>query len=143
MILCKLGEFEEFAEALFGQLSVEINEEKKIAELAIKAKEGLTDKVQFKELEDITKEIFPIYKEKVEEFLGVKVPDNLQLKFPELVDLKKMKGDKVFADKEAKEFVTELFNAVANEDLKKNCRVDETRYYKVFGIFNICNSIHI
>ena len=30
MILCKLGEFEEFAEALFGQLSVEINEEKEI-----------------------------------------------------------------------------------------------------------------
>jgi len=36
-----LGEFEEFAEALFGQLSVEINEEKEIAQLAIKAKEGL------------------------------------------------------------------------------------------------------
>ena len=87
-----MGEFEEFAEALFGQLSVEINEEKEISDLAIKAKEGLADKVQFKELEDIAKEVFPIYKDKVEEFLGVKVPDNLQLKFLELVDLKKMKG---------------------------------------------------
>ena len=28
MILYKLGEFDEFAEALFGQLAVEINEEK-------------------------------------------------------------------------------------------------------------------
>ena len=27
-----MGEFEEFAEALFGQLSVEINEEKEITE---------------------------------------------------------------------------------------------------------------
>ena len=56
MILCKLGEYEEFAEALFGQLSVEIDEEKEITQLAIKAKEGLADKVRFKELEDITKE---------------------------------------------------------------------------------------
>ncbi len=139
MILCKLGEFEEFAEALFGQLSVEINEEKEIAELAIKAKEGLADKVQFKELEDITKEIFPIYKEKVEEFLGVKVPDNLQLKFPELVDLKKMKGDKVFADKEAKEFVTELFNAVAKEDRKKIAELmkQDTTKYLVYSTYAI------
>jgi len=134
-----LGEYEEFAEALFGQLSVEINEEKEIAELAIKAKEGLADKVQFKELEDITKEIFPIYKEKVEEFLGVKVPDNLQLKFLELVDLKKMKGDKVFADKEAKEFVTELFNAVAKEDLKKIAELmkQDTTKYLVYSTYAI------
>ena len=139
MILFKLGEFEEFAEALFGQLSVEINEEKEIAELAIKAKEGIADKVQFKELEDITKQISPIYKEKVEEFLGVKVPDNLQLKFLELVDLKKMKGDKVFADKEAKEFVTELFNAVANEDLKKIAELmkQDTTKYLVYSTYAI------
>ena len=139
MILCKLGEYEEFAEALFGQLSVEINEEKEIAELAIKAKEGLADKVQFKELEDITKEIFPIFKDKIEEFLGVKVPDNLQLKFLELVDLKKMKGDKVFADKEAKEFVTELFNAVAKEDLKKIAELmqQDTTKYLVYSTYAI------
>jgi hypothetical protein len=134
-----LGEFEEFAEALFGQLSVEINEEKEIAELAIKAKEGLADKVQFKELEDITKEIFPIFKDKIEEFLGVKVPDNLQLKFLELVDLKKMKGDKVFADKEAKEFVTELFNAVAKEDLQKIAELmkQDTTKYLVYSTYAI------
>src|SRR3970282_2064730 len=36
-ILCELGEFEEFAEALFGQLAVEINEEKEIAKLADRA----------------------------------------------------------------------------------------------------------
>ena len=139
MILCKLGEFEEFAEALFGQLSVEINEKKEITELAIKAKESLADKVQFKELEDISKEIFPIFKDKVEEYLGVKVPDNLQLKFPELEDLKKLKGDKVFADKEAKEFVTELFNAVAKEDLKKIAELmkQDTTKYLVYSTYAI------
>ena len=139
MILCKLGEFQEFAEALFGQLSVEINEEKEIAELAIKAKEGLADKVQFKELEDISKEIFPIFKDKVEDYLGVKVPDNLQLKFPELEDLKKLKGDKVFADKEAKEYVTELFNAVAKEDSKRIAELmkQDTTKYLVYSTYAI------
>jgi len=139
LILCKLGEFEEFAEALFGQLSVEIKEEKEITELAIKAKESLGNKVQFKELEDIAKEIFPVFKNKVEEYLGVKVPDNLQLKFPELEDLKKLKGDKVFADKEAKEFVTELFYAIAIEDLKKIAELmqQDTTKYLVYSTYAI------
>ncbi|MDC4231739.1 MAG: hypothetical protein M8319_05375, partial [Nitrosopumilus sp.] len=134
-----MGEFEEFAEALFGQLSVEINEEKEIAEFALKAKDGLADKVQFKELEEIAKEIFPVFKEKVEDFLGVKVPDNLELKFPELVDLKKMKGYKVFADKEAKEFVTELFSAVAKEDSKKIAELmkQDTAKYLVYSTYAI------
>ena len=139
MILCKLGEFQEFAEALFGQLSVEINEEKEIAELAIKAKEGLAGKVQFEELEDISKEIFQIFKDKVEDYLGVKVPDNLQLKFPELEDLKKLKGEKVFADKEAKEYVTELFNAVAKEDSKRIAELmkQDTTKYLVYSTYAI------
>ena len=139
MILCKLGEYQEFAEALFGQLSVEIDEEKEITQLAIKAKEGLADKVQFKELEDIAKEIFPIFKDKAEDFLGVKVPDNLQLEFPELEDLKKMKGDKVFADEEAKKFVTELFHAVAKEDLKKIAELmqQDTPKYLVYSTYAI------
>ncbi len=134
-----MGEFGEFAEALFGQLSVETSEEKEIAELAIKAKDGLGDKVHFKELEDIAKEIFPIYKDKVEEFLGVKVPDNLELRFPELGDLKKMKGDKVFADGEAKQFVTELFDAVAKEDPKKiaDLMQEDTAKYLVYSTYAI------
>ena len=139
LILYKLGEYEEFAEALFGQLSVEIDEENEITELAIKAKESLGDKVQFKELEDIAKEIFPVFKNKVENFLGVKVPENLQLKFLELVDLKKMKGDKVFADKETKVFVTELFQSVAKKDLKKIAELMEqnTAKYLVYSTYAI------
>ena len=139
MILCKLGEFEEFAEALFGQLSVEINEEKEIAELAIKAKDDLAGKVQFKELSDIANEVFPVYKEKVEEFLGVKIPENIQMKFLELEELKKLKGDKVFADKDAKQFVIELFNAVAKEDLKKIAELmqQDTAKYLVYSTYAI------
>ena len=139
MILYKLGEFDEFAEALFGQLSVEIDEEKEIAKLAVKAKEDLAEKVQFKELEEIAKEIFPSYKEKVEGFLDVKVPENTQLEFPELEDLKKLKGDKVFADKESKEFVTKLFDAVAKEDLKKIAELmkQDTPKYLVYSTYAI------
>ena len=134
-----MGEFEEFAEALFGQLSVEINEEKEIAELAIRAKEELSGKVQFKEIDKIATEIFPEFKNKVEEFLGVKVPENVQLKFPELEELKKLKGDKVFADKESKTFVTELFAAVAKEDLKKIAELmkQDTPKYLVYSTYAI------
>ena len=139
MILCNLGEFEEFAEALFGQLSVEINEEKEIAELSIRAKEELSGKVQFKEIDEIATEIFPEFKNKVEEFLGVKVSESLQLKFPELEELKKLKGDKVFADAESKTFVTELFAAVAKEDLKKIAELmkQDTPKYLVYSTYAI------
>jgi len=42
-----MGEFEEFAEALLDQLSVEINEEKVIAELSSKIKEDSSFDVKF------------------------------------------------------------------------------------------------
>lgn len=134
-----MGEFEEFAEALFGQLSVEINEEKEIAELAIRAKEELSGKVQFKEIDEIATEIFPEFKNRVEEFLGVKVSENIQLKFPELEELKKLKGDKVFADKESKTFVIELFAAVAKEDSKKIAELmkQNTPKYLVYSTYAI------
>ena len=139
MILYKLGEFEEFAEALFGQLAVEINEEKEISELAIKAREDLAGKIEFKKLEKITKEIYPSFKEKVEKFLDLKIPDNVQLKFPELDELKKLKGDKVFADSKSKEFVVELFDAVAKEDNKKIAELmkKDTAKYMVYSTYAI------
>jgi len=134
-----LGEFEEFAEALFGQLSVEINEEREIIHLAIRAKEDIAGKVQFRELGEIAKEIFPIFKEKIEDFVGIKVPNDLQLKFLELEDLKRLKGDKVFADSESKEFVIKLFNAVAKEDLKNIAELmkENTAKYLVYSTYAI------
>ena len=138
-ILCKLGEFQEFAEALFGQLSVEINEEKEITELAVKAREDIRDKVQFKELDEIANTALPDFKNKVEEFLGIKIPENISLQFPELAELKKIKGKKVFADKESKDFVTELFSAVAKEDLKKIAELmqQDTAKYLVYSTYAI------
>lgn len=134
-----MGEHEEFAEALFGQLSVELNEEKEIIELAIKANEELEGSVKFQEIEDITKEVFPTFKERMEEFLGIKVPDDLQIKFPELEELKRLKGQKVFADRNAKEFVINLFDAVAKEDLKKISELmqQDTAKYMVYSTYAI------
>jgi len=134
-----LGEFQEFTEALFGQLSVEIDEEKEIIKLASRAKEDLKGKVEFNSLENIATDIFSTYKNKVEEFLGVKIPENMELKFPELTDLKRLKGEKVFADKESKEFVTQLFNAVAKEDKTRIAELmqEDTAKYLVYSTYAI------
>jgi hypothetical protein len=134
-----LGEFQEFTEALFGQLSVELDEEKEIIKLASRANEDIGRKVEFKDLKDIATGIFSDYKNKVEEFLGVKIPENIELKFPELTDLKRLKGEKVFADKESKEFVTELFNAVAKEDKTKIAELmqEDTAKYLVYSTYAI------
>ena len=134
-----MGEFQEFTDALFGQLSVEIDEEKEIIKLASRAKEDLKGKVEFKNLESIATHILSAYKSKVEEFLGVKIPENIELKFPELTDLKRLKGEKVFADKESKEFVTQLFNAVAKEDKTKIAELmqEDTPKYLVYSTYAI------
>ncbi|MDC0242900.1 hypothetical protein OAK22_04570 [Nitrosopumilus sp.] len=134
-----MGEFQEFTEALFGQLSVEIDEEKEIIKLASRAKEDLKGKVEFNNLESIAADVFSTYKNKVEEFLDVKIPENIELKFPELTDLKRLKGEKVFADKESKEFVTELFNAVAKENKTRIAELmqEDTGKYLVYSTYAI------
>ena len=134
-----MGEFQEFAEALFGQLTVEIDEEKEIIELASKARDDIAGKVEFKKLEDIANEVIPEFRDKIEEFLGMKVPENIQLKFPELEELKRIKGKKVFSDNESKEFVTELFNAVAKENFKKIAELmqQDTAKYFVYSTYAI------
>lgn len=138
-ILCDLGEFEEFAEALFGQLSVEINEEKEIAKLANMANEDLSQKITFEKLEDIANQAYPTLKKNVEEFLGIKIAENLKVEFPELIELKKLKGEKVFSDEKSKVFVRELFDAVANEELNKIAELmkKDTAKYLVYSTYAI------
>ena len=134
-----MGEFQEFTEALFAQLSVEIDEEKEIIKLASRANEDIGQKAEFKNLEDIATNIFSEYKEKVEGFLGIEIPKNIKLKFPELTDLKILKGEKVFADKESKEFVTDLFHAVAKENKTRIAELmqEDTAKYLVYSTYAI------
>lgn len=112
-----MGEFEEFAEALLGQLSVEINEEKEIQKLAESADSDMPG-IGFEDLEDAAGMVLPELGQKAEQFLGIAVRDGLGMEFPELAELKRIKADKVFSDEGSREFVRELFLAVAKEDVQ-------------------------
>jgi hypothetical protein len=114
-----MPELEEFAEALLDQLSVEINEEKEISELAQKISEDSSFTVKFDALEKICEEIFPQMSQKVSEFVGISVLPIVKLEYLGLKDFKKMKGKKVFTTIDAREFVDELFDAVSDENIAK------------------------
>ena len=114
-----MGELEEFAEALLDQLSVEINEEREILELANRISDDSSFTVKFENLENICEEIFPQMAEKVNDFFGISILPILRLEYLELKEFKKMKGRKVFSSDEARIFVDELFDAMADEDVKK------------------------
>ncbi|MCA9811365.1 MAG: hypothetical protein KC483_00690 [Nitrosarchaeum sp.] len=133
-----MSEFDEFAEALFGQLSVEINEEKEITNLANNARGDLQFKVKFRDVEEITQDILPDMKLKVEEFLNMKIPE-INVEFPELDELKKVKGYKVFSDEQSKEFVNDLFKAVSDENSKAIAELmkKNTAKYLVYSTYAI------
>ena len=118
-MILDMGELEEFAEALLDQLSVEINEEREILELANRISDDSSFTVKFENLENICEEIFPQMAEKVNDFFGISILPILRLEYLELKEFKKMKGRKVFSSDEARTFVNELFDAVAEEDVKK------------------------
>ena len=134
-----MSEFDEFAEALFGQLSVEINEEHDIIETAVKANEALENKVKFRDLEDITSNIIESFKTEIEQTLGVQTSQNLKIEYLELADLKRLKRDKVFAAPAAKEFVTRLFDAVISEDRNSIATLmkEDTAKYLVYSTYAI------
>ena len=135
-----MKESEEFAEALMGQLSVEINEESEILNLGTKAMESISGRVQFRKLDDIASEIFPIYVNKVQDFLGVECDAGLRLEYLELDGLKKLKASKVFAGSdEAQQFVSNLFAAVAAEDQTAiaNMMESDTAKYLVYSTYAI------
>ncbi len=114
-----MGELDEFAEALLAQLSIEINEEKEIAELSSKIAEDTSFSLKFPELEQVSEEIFPLMAKKVHDFIGIPVSPELKLEYPSLNEFKKLKGKKVFSKNDGKNFVNELFDAVSNESLEK------------------------
>jgi len=94
-ILNDLPELEEFADALLGQLTVEISEEKEISDLASKIAEDANFTLKFEEIEQISEKLLPELKQRVSEFLGIPVSEEITLQFPELKDFKKLKGKKV------------------------------------------------
>jgi len=76
-----MSELDEFAEALMGQLSVEIDEEKVIAELAKKIKEDRSFTVKFDDIENVSQSVFPDLVQKVNEYMGLEVSEKLSIEF--------------------------------------------------------------
>ena len=134
-----MGEFEEFAEALFGQLTVEINEEKEITRMAATAAEDIGERVRFQDISEVAAEALASYRHKAEKFLGVSIPESLRLEFPELDELKMLKGRKVFAQKGATGYVRDLFAAVAKEDHGRIAELmqQDTAKYFVYSTYAI------
>jgi len=112
-----MSEFDEFAEALMGQLSVEIDEEKVIAELAKKIKEDRNFTVKFDDIESVSANLFSNLVPKVNEYTGLEVSKELSIEYLKLDEFKRLKGRKVFTEN-GREYVDKLFDAVAKNDLK-------------------------
>ena len=110
-----MTEYNEFAEALIDQLLVEINEEKENSDLASKIDEDSSFNVTFDSLEDVSNEIFPWVKQKINNFTGLIVPENTKIEFPELLELKKLKGKRIFTTDNARDFVDSLVDAISKE----------------------------
>jgi len=114
-----MEEFEEFALALLDQLSVEINEEKDIATSSSIAIQALDSKVKFEDVKTLSDAISPKMAEKMLQFTGISISPETKIELLDLVELKKLKGKKVFPTKDSSTFVDELFTAIALEQDKK------------------------
>ena len=112
-----MSEFDEFAEALMGQISVEIDEEKVIAELAKRIKEDRSFTVKFDDIESVSQNLFADLVQRVNEYMGLEVSKDLSIEYLKLDEFKRLKGRKVFTEN-GRVYVDKLFDAVAKNDLK-------------------------
>ena len=131
-----MSELDEFAEALMGQLSVEINEEKEIEKLATKIKEDRNFTVKFDDIESVSQGLFPDLVRKVNEYMGLEVSEKLSIEYLKLGDFKRLKGKKVFTEN-GRVFVDKLFDAITKNDLKKISEVikEDTAKFLVYSTY--------
>ena len=114
-----MTEFEEFAEALLDQISVEINEEKEISELFSKINDDPDIPKNFQSLEDFAEKETPKLIEKISDFTDLHVPSDIKIEFPELKEFKMLKAKKVHTTIESRQYVDDLFSAVSDLDISK------------------------
>ena len=131
-----MSEFDEFAEALMGQLSVEIDEEKVIEEFAKKINEDRNFTVRFDDIESVSQNLFADLVQKVSEYMGLEVSKELSIEYIKLDEFKRLKGRKVFTEN-AREFVDKLFDAVAKNDLKEIAELikEDTAKFLVYSTY--------
>lgn len=132
-----MTEYDEFAEALIDQLAVEINEEKENSDLASKIDEDSSFNLTFDSLENASNEIFPWVKNQIKDFTELTVPETTKIKFPELIELKKLKGKRIFTTDDAREFVDSLVEAISKEDVGKisSLMKQDTVKYLVYSTY--------
>jgi len=132
-----MGEYTEFAEALLDQISVEIDEEKEIAQLAERINGDSEFPKKFTELESFSRSILPDISKEIESFTGYAIKSDIQIEFPDLKEFKLLKGKKVFATKQSREFVDNLFSAVADLDIKNIAELIEkdTEKFLVYSTY--------
>lgn len=131
-----MGEIEEFAEALIDQLSVEISEEKEIAQTVKRIDEDAEFKIKFDAIEEIAEQLVPFSKKTIQDFWGIEVPDS-NLVYSELNDFKILKAKKVFAPEASRDYIDKLFNAVAKTDRAaiSECMKKDHAKYLVYSTY--------
>ena len=131
-----MSEFDEFAEALMGQLSVEIDEEKVISELANKIKDDRGFAVVFDDIESVSHKLFPGLIQKVNEYMELQVSEKLSIEYLKLDEFKRLKGKKVFTEN-GRVYVDKLFDAVAKNDLEtiSNLIKEDTAKFLVYSTY--------
>ena len=132
-----MGETEEFAEALIDQISVELNEEKEISALATKISDDQNFPKKFTDMEDFIEQNFSVLAEKIHDFTNLNVNSNIRMKFLDLKEFKLLKGKKVYATKQSREFVNDLFSAVADENIEKIAELiqKDTKKFLVYSTY--------
>lgn len=132
-----MTELEEFADALLDQISVELNEEKDIANLSARISEDPDFKVKFETTAQISEQILPVLRQKVTEFTGISPSPDIKIEYPNLEELKKIKGRKVFATPDARNFVDRLFAALAKEERQSIAGIikEDTAKFLVYSTY--------
>jgi hypothetical protein len=132
-----LTELEEFADALLDQISVEINEEKDIVNLSTRISEDPEFAIKFDTPQQITQKIMPELAQKLAEFTGITPSSTITVEFPDLEELKKLKGRKVFATHDAREFVDKLFVALAKQERQSIASIikEDTAKFLVYSTY--------
>ena len=132
-----MDEFEEFAFALLDQLSVELSEENTIKESQSKAAEAFASKISFEDIKEISERLFSDSAQKVLEFTGISVPDNIKVESPDLIEFKRLKGRKVFPTRNSSSFVDELFTSIAHENTEKIAQLakNNTAQFLVYSTY--------
>ena len=111
-----MGEFDEFAEALLDQLSVEVSEEREMERLAGQIRDDADFGASFEDLGALAGRILPEMAGLAEGVTGLGVAGGLRVELTGLDAFKALKAKKVHAQGRARDHVRDLFAAVAAQD---------------------------